>query len=101
MILDMKTGMGQEGVHFCQREHSGLDEAESKYTAKDGACITSEWALDGIRGKGRKVITTKQYTYILPQVAKHYNSTMHLISRMSIIFFLISTNLEKITVPES
>lgn len=32
MVLDMKTGMGQEGVHFCQREHSGLDEAESKYT---------------------------------------------------------------------
>ena len=32
MVLDMKTGMGQECVHLCQREHSGLDEVESKYT---------------------------------------------------------------------
>lgn len=55
-----------------------------------------EWTLDGIRGTGRKVITTKQYIYILPQGAKHYNSTMQLRSRMSIIFFLISTNLEKL-----
>jgi len=71
------------------------------HRTKYGACITSEWALDGIKGEGRKVITTKQYIHILPQVAKHYNSAMHLRFRMSIIFFLISTNLEKITVPES
>ena len=29
MILDIKNGMGQECVHFCQREHSGLDGVES------------------------------------------------------------------------
>ena len=70
-----------------------------RYTAVpvDGACITSESGLwMGSEGKeGRSLPPNNTYTFCL-RGAKHYNSTMQLRSRMSVIFFLISTNLEKL-----